>query len=47
MLISVILSGIFLQEGFRTSGNDIQVALLMTVLVNKMLGTNDIRLTAV
>jgi len=28
------LSGIFLQEGFPTSGNDIQVALLMTVLVN-------------
>jgi hypothetical protein len=27
------LSGIFLQEGFPTSGNDIQVALLMTVLV--------------
>ena len=30
------LSGIFLQEGFPTSGNDIQVALLMTVLVNKL-----------
>ena len=28
-------SGIFLQEGFPTSGNDIQVALLMTVLVKK------------
>ena len=27
------MSGIFLQEGFPTSGNDIQVALLMTVLV--------------
>src|SRR4030066_1455468 len=26
-------SGIFLQEGFPTTGNDIQVALLMTVLV--------------
>jgi hypothetical protein len=30
------LSGIFLQEGFPTSGNDIQVALLMTVLVNQI-----------
>jgi hypothetical protein len=28
------LSGIFLQEGFPTSGNDIQVALLMTILVS-------------
>jgi hypothetical protein len=35
MPISVmpVLSGIFLQEGFPTSRNDIQVALLMTVLV--------------
>src|SRR4030042_2715825 len=30
------LSGIFLQEGFPASGNDIQVALLMTVLVSKV-----------
>ena len=38
------LSGIFLQEGFPTSGNDIQVALLMTVLVNEAISslTNEI-----
>ena len=30
------LSGIFLQEGFPTSGHDIQVALLMTVLVTRI-----------
>ena len=29
------LSGIFFQEGFPTSGNEIQVALVMIVLVKK------------